>query len=158
MFLREPHVIGWLDDNYPDLDFGVAPIPKDVASVSYGGSYLWTVSKDSPYPDEAWQFVDFLMSDEVYARYAVVGGIIPMTKPVAALPQYSENPYLKVFIEQDAAVVPPFPRMARASEIIGAYVERFCYGDIGIDDMLERAQRDVDALLDRNQKRTASNL
>ena len=97
------------------------------------------------------------MSDDVYARYAVVGGIIPVTKPVAALPQYSENPYLKVFIEQEAAALSPFPRMARASEIVGAYVERFCYGDIGIDEMLDRAQRDVDALLDRNKQSTSAN-
>lgn len=158
MFLREPHVIGWLQDNYPDLDFGVAPIPKGAESISSGGSYLWVVSKDSPHPDAAWRFVDFLMSDDVYARYAVVGGIIPMTKPVAALPQYSEDPYLKVFIEQEAAAVSPFPRMARASDIIGAYVERFCYGRIGIDDMLDRAQRDVDALLDRNKQRAAAGL
>jgi len=157
MFLREPHVIGWLQDNYPDLDFGVAPIPKGAESISSGGSYLWTVSKDAAHPDAAWRFVEFLMSDDVYARYAVVGGIIPVTKPVAALPQYSENPYLKVFIEQEAAALSPFPRMARASEIVGAYVERFCYGRIGIDEMLERAQRDVDALLDRNKQSTSAN-
>jgi hypothetical protein len=48
--------------------------------------------------------------------------------------------------------------MARASDIIGAYVERFCYGRIGIDDMLDRAQRDVDALLDRNKQRAAAGL
>lgn len=153
MFLREAHVIRWLHENYPDLDFGVAPIPADVASVSSGGSYIFSVSNDSPNQDAAWQFVQFLLSDEAYGRYASIGGLLPVTRSIASLPRYQDDPNLRAFIEQRVAVPPRFPRSDRALDILGAYIERFCYGRIGRDEMLERAAGDIDALLRVNRDR-----
>ena len=153
MFIREVHVVRWLKENYPDLDFGVGPIPAREASISSGGSYLWVVSKDSPHQEAAWRFIQFLMEDEAYEKYASIGGILPATRSIAALPQYSEDEHLKVFLEQQAAVPTMFPRISRAEDILGAYIERFCYGRLEAEEVLERAQRDIDALLARNQKR-----
>ncbi len=154
MFLREIHVVRWLRENYPDLEFGVAPVPAKAASVSSGGSYLWVVSKDSPHREAAWRFITFLLSDASYSRYVAIGGVLPMTRSVASLPKYSEDPYVKVFLEQEVAPTNLFPRAGRASDILGAYLERFCYGRIGAEEMLERAERDVNALLARNRRRT----
>lgn len=151
MFIREPHVIRWLADHYPDLDYGVAPIPAKEASISWGGPYVWVVSKDTPYQEAAWRFIQFLMADEAYARYATVAGILPTTQSVATLPAYRDDPYLQVFLRQQVAPPTPYPRIGRAKDIIGAYIERFCYGQIGAQEMLDRAQRDVDALLARNR-------
>jgi multiple sugar transport system substrate-binding protein len=153
MFLRESHVIRWLRENYPDLDFGVAPVPADVASISSGGSYLYTVSDDSPHPEAAWEFVEFLLSDEAYSRYVSIGGLLPTTKSIASLPQYRNDPYLQAFINQRVAPPARFPRSDRAYDILGAYIERFCYGQIGPDEMLERAAEDIDALLTVNHNR-----
>jgi ABC-type glycerol-3-phosphate transport system substrate-binding protein len=152
MFMREAHVIRWLGEHYPDLEYGVAPIPAKTRSLSSGGSYVWVVSKDAPHQDAAWRFIEFLMQDEAYARYAAVAGIIPTMRSVAARPPYSEDPYLQAFLAQPVAPTPSFPRIGRASDILGAYIERFCYGRIGAEEMLERAQRDVDALLARNRR------
>lgn len=151
MFIREVHVVRWLEEHYPDLDYGVGPIPAREASISSGSSYLWVVSNDSPHKDAAWRFIEFLMEDEAYQEYASIGGIVPATRSVAALPQYSEDPHLKVFLEQQVAPPRSFPLIARAGDIIGDYVERFCYGHLGVEEMLERAQHDVDALLARKR-------
>ena len=151
MFLREMHVIRWLEEYYPDLSFGVAPVPGKAASVSSGGSYLWVVSKDSPHQEAAWRFIQFLMQDEMYNRYVAIGGILPVTRSVAA--QYADDEYIRAFLEQEVAAPPPFPRVGRALDILGAYVERFCYGHLDADAMLDRAQRDIDALMVRNRQR-----
>ena len=153
MFIREVHVVRWLQENYPGLDFGVAPIPAREASISSGGSYLWVVSKDSPHQEAAWRFIQFLMEDEAYEAYASIGGILPATKSVASLPKYSEDLHLKVFLEQQTALPTMFPRIGRAEDILGAYIERFCYGHLDAEKMLERAERDVNALLIRNRRR-----
>ena len=153
MFIREVHVVRWLEEHYPDLDYGVGPIPARETSISSGGSYLWVVSNDSPHRDAAWRFIEFLMEDEAYEEYASIGGIVPATRSVAALPRYSEDTHLKVFLEQQVAPPRSFRGIGRAGDIIGAYVERFCYGHLGAEEMLERAQRDVDALLARNRRR-----
>ncbi len=153
MFLREAHVIRWLRENYPDLDFGVAPVPARDTSLTSSGSYVWMVSRDAPYPEAAWQWIAFLMQEDVYARYAAIGGILPMVKAVAARPEYRDDPHLRVFLEQSVAPPYSFPRYNRANDLVGAYVERFCYGRIGADEMLERAERDLNALLAPNRKR-----
>ena len=151
MFLREVHVIRWLKENYPDVDFGVGPVPGKVQSVTSGGPYLWVVSKDSPHQEAAWRFIQFLMQDDMYSRYVEIGGVLPVTRSVAA--QYAHDEHLKVFLDQDVAAPAPFPRVGRALDMLGAYVERFCYGHIDAEEMLDRAQRDIDALLARNRRR-----
>ena len=151
MFLREVHVIRWLRENYPDLDFGVAPIPRKERSFSGGGAYMFVVSEDSPNPDAAWRFVQFLLSDEGYIEYTGIGGVIPTTKSVAALPQFSDDPMMQTFIHQEMAPVRPFYRMSRVLDVIGAYVERFCYGRMTVEEALAGAERDVNALLEPNK-------
>lgn len=151
MFIREAHVIRWLRENYPDLDFGVTHIPQRDTSISAGGNYVFAVSSDSPNQDAAWRFAQFVRSDEAYQRYAAIGGVMPATRSVAAQPRYADDPYIRVFLEQPARSSGGFPRAGRALDILGAYIERFCYGQIGIDEMLERAEQDVNAVLASNR-------
>ncbi len=152
MFIREPHVMGWLRDNYPDLDFGVAPIPRRDTSISAAGSYMFAVSADSPHPDAAWRFAEFLTNDSSYTRYAAAAGVLPMTRSVASLPAYTDDPGMQVFLQQGARSTGGFPRASRAADILGAYIERFCYGHLTADEVLTRATRDVDAVLAPNRR------
>jgi len=149
MFLREVHVIRWLEENYPDLNFGVAPVPRQDTSLSYINPYVWTVSSQTPHPTASWRFIEFLMSEEAYARYASIGGVVPVTKSVAAREPFAQDPYLQVFLNQRMKAPDVFPRENRAKAILGAHIERFCYGRTGIDETLRRAEENVNALLDQ---------
>ncbi len=153
MFLREVHVVRWMQENYPDVDFGVAPIPEDEGSYSAGGTYIWAVSGDSPHQEAAWRFVRFMMSHDVYARYAEVGGALPTIRSVAELPVYRDDPYLSTFLEQELRIITPFPRLQQALEIVGAYIERFCYGQLPASEVLPRMEEDLNALLAPNRRR-----
>ena len=153
MFLREIHVLLWLKEHYPDLDFGVGPVPARAQSISHGGSYLYVVSKDSPHTDRAWRFIEWMMSDESYGRYVGVGGVTPTTKSVASLPLYQNDPMIKVFLEQKVAPTESFPRVTRAYGTVGSYIERFVYGNLTVDETLRRAEEEVNALLSRNLPR-----
>ena len=156
MFIREPHVMRWLDDNYPDLDYGVAPIPRRDTSISAAGSYLFAVSTDSPHPDAAWRFAEFLMSDEGYTRYTQATSVVPTTASIASLPRYTEDPQMQTFLDQPARNTGGFPRASRAADILGAYIERFAYGHLTADEVLERATRDIDAVLAPNRRTVSS--
>lgn len=156
MFIREAHVMGWLRDNYPDLDFGVAPIPRRDTSISAAGTYMFAVSGDSPHPYAAWRFAEFLMSDSSYTRYARAAGVLPMTDAVASMPVYTSDPGMRVFLDQAARSTGGFPRASRAADILGAYIERFCYGHLTAEEVLERATRDVNAVLAPNRRADAS--
>lgn len=156
MFIREPHVMRWLDDNYPDLDYGVAPIPRRDTSISAAGSYLFAVSADSPHPEAAWRFAEFLMSDEGYTRYTQATSVVPTTASIAALPRYTDDPQMQTFLDQAARNTGGFPRASRAADILGAYIERFAYGHLTADEVLERATRDIDAVLAPNRRTVSS--
>ena len=97
----------------------------------------------------AWGFVQFLMEDEAYTRYAAIGGVMPATRTVAALPEYRDDPVIGVFLKQDVAPTNTFEGADRALDMLGAYIERFCYGRLSLDETLERAERDINALLAR---------
>ena len=153
MFLREMHVIRWLEVNYPDIEFGVAPVPARDTSMSFGGSYVWSVSRDSPHQEAGWEWIHFLMDDEAYTRYIGIGGIMPVMKSVTRRPEFSSDPHMKVFLDQPVAAPYKFPGYARASDLLGAYIERFCYGQVGAVEMLERAESDINAILAPNRRR-----
>ena len=147
MFIREVHVIRWLRENYPDLEFGVAPIPTGVRSVSAGGPYMFVVPTDSKVSEKAWQLIDYMMSDEVYKRYAAIGGVVPTLSTVASDSMFVSDAKLNIFMQQDMEAIPPFPRMYQATDILGAYIERFCYGQLTVEEALNRAERDINAIL-----------
>lgn len=151
MFMREVHVVRWLQKNHPEVNFGVAPIPKRDTSLSSAMPYVWSVSNQSSHPEEAWRFIEFLMSKEAYSRYAEIGGVVPVTKSVAQMPQFRDDPYLKTFLEQDLQPPEVFPRLGRAQGILGAYIERFTYGRMELEESLRQAEQDVNALLRRRQ-------
>ncbi len=155
MFLREMHVIRWLEENYPAVDFGVAPVPARERSVSFGASYVWSVSRDSPHQDAAWEWVKFLMDDEAYTRYMDIGGILPVMKSVASQPKFSEDPHVSVFLDQEVAPPYKFPGYTRATDLLGAYIERLAYGRLDGVEMLERAENDINAILAPNRERIA---
>lgn len=162
MFIRELHVVDWMRTNYPDVEFGVGKIPAadtSLTSYSSGGSYPFVVSSDSDVKEIAWRFIEFLMSDEPYTRYMQTLNELPMLKSVAARPEFSNDPYVRTFMEQPVYIPPKFSHDKRSLAILGAYVERLAYGRISSEEMLERVTHDVDAHLRTNlarQQRTAS--
>ncbi|HMB92979.1 MAG TPA: extracellular solute-binding protein [Rhodothermales bacterium] len=153
MFIRELHVVDWMKVNYPDVEFGVAQIPKEDTTFSSGGAYPMVVSSESEHQEEAWRFLEFLMSDDVYARYAETMHEMPTLKSVAERPQFKNDPYLQVFINQPAYIPPKFPHDKRSLEILGAYLERFAYGHLSIEETLDRATEDINAHLQTNYAR-----
>jgi hypothetical protein len=78
---------------------------------------------------------------------------LPMLKSVAALPEFSEDPYVRTFLEQPVYIPPKFPHDKRSLGILGAYIERLAYGHLTSEEMLERATNDIDAHLRTNRER-----
>lgn len=149
IFFREAYMTRFLEEHYPNVEYGLAPLPRKRSSLSDGASYVLTVNAESPNKEAAWRFVEFLMGDESYKRMMSAGGTTPTMKSIAALPRYAEDPLVRPFLHQEVAPTNTGPGMDRALEMLGAYIERFCYGHLTIDETLERAEKDVNALLDR---------
>lgn len=147
MFVREDHVIAWMAEHYPEVDYGVAHIPTldtTLTSYSSGGAFPFVVSNQSAYPDEAWRFLEFLLEDAIYLRYIELVRAQPNYLGVARLPQYWDDPYLRVYRTQPVRVPPKFAHDKYSLERIGEYVERFTYGRITLEETLRRMNEEID--------------
>ena len=103
MFIREDHVIYWLAENFPDIEYGIAPIPPlDTTYTSYssGGAFPMVVNSESPHQEEAWRFLEFLLQDEPYLRYVRAVKAQPILRSVAHLPEFKDNSLLQTYRNQ----------------------------------------------------------
>lgn len=93
------------------VDFGVAPLPAlpgdTKPAASFSGTRAMFVSAYSDYPEEANDFAEFLMSDEMQILRFNLTGALPSVDVAV------ESPYLKGFIEQldYAFPTPSIPEM-----------------------------------------------
>ncbi len=109
------HITGlWNVANFKNagIDFGVAPLPAlpgdDKPSASFSGTRAMFVSAYTDYPEQANDFAQFLMSDEIQKlRFDITGALPSVNIDV-------ESPYLKGFMTQldYAFPMPSIPEMA----------------------------------------------
>ena len=92
-------LIPFLKDNFPDLDYGIAPLPagKQKATVAFTTAY--SSPKDSPFAAEAWQLVNYLTGPEGMGKWTSSGIAMPTRKSVAETNGFYEHPVFKVFME-----------------------------------------------------------
>lgn len=150
MFMREDHVIYWLSENFPDIEYGIAPIPPlDSTHTSYssGGAFPMVVNSESQYQEDAWRFLEFLLEDEAYLRYVRAVKAQPVLHSVAELAEFNDNPMLQVYRNQRVYLPPKFAHDKYSLELIGTYVERFAYGHLSAEETIERMTDEINAQL-----------
>lgn len=111
-------------DKYPDfklgVDFGVAPLPREQRQAVANGSWGLGISSKTRYPEEAWQFVNWMSGYEGLKLYTSITRDIPARYSVAKefmeLNEYPKN----IFVIQNQKygrprpITPIFPQMAEA--------------------------------------------
>ncbi len=94
---------GWLlpfmADNYPEIDFGMIPLPagKQRATVAFTTAY--SMPKRSAFADESWQLMNYLVGKEGMTSWTKTGIAMPSRKSVAESNGFYEHPVYKVFME-----------------------------------------------------------
>jgi multiple sugar transport system substrate-binding protein len=94
-------VVSDLNANFPDIDYGVAPIPGRAAGdiSAFIGGDLIAIPQMSRYPDAAWEFVQYLLSDAVQVEVFARSGIIPVRSDLIDNPYFEAEPRYLVFGE-----------------------------------------------------------
>ena len=94
---------GWLmpflKDNYPDLDYGIIPLPagKQKATVAFTTAY--SMPKDTRFEAQAWELINYLVGKEGMSNWTASGIAMPSRKSVAEANGFYEHPVYKVFME-----------------------------------------------------------
>lgn len=99
----------WTSILFPESDDGKIYAPC--------GSHPISIAKTSEHPDEAWKFLEFLMSDEINAEFCKRFYMIPLTKSLSENPEFSEGK-LAGFVETINA-----PNYVRTVEQYGYFPE-----------------------------------
>ena len=87
--------IGLLKKDHPEIDFGVAPLPGDKGgAASFAGGDSIAIPTTSRNKKEAWEFINWSLSEEVQVEQFAKNGSIPVRADLA------DNKYAK----QDARV------------------------------------------------------
>lgn len=98
MIITGSWVEGRLRRDYPDFNFGVAPIPYNTTPATYGVIDTLVMFKTARDKDLAWEFLEFLYDDERRFEYVSLQGVLPELISVAERPELSENPNFAVFL------------------------------------------------------------
>jgi multiple sugar transport system substrate-binding protein len=94
------HVMSIANDA-PDLDFGIVPFPvpqKGMESSAFMGGDIMGIPATSKHPEEAWEFIEFCLSEEAQIEIVARNGVVPVRLSMAMDNVYFEkDPRYKVF-------------------------------------------------------------
>lgn len=91
MFSTGSFTVGILDEDYPELDYRVTPIPgREGGSASFAGGDNIAITATSQRPDEAWRFLEWSSRADVQDEFFGQVGVTPVRADVAS-ESYSER-------------------------------------------------------------------
>ena len=126
MMINGPWNISRIEEDAPDLNYGIAMIPKDKKNVSVLGGGNLTIVKGK-HVDEAWEFLTWLEDPKQLEPYAAKTNIFPPRKDVLETSDHWKNDkYLSAFIPVLDVAVPrgPSPKWPEVSEAIQLAIQQ----------------------------------
>ncbi|TCL61924.1 carbohydrate ABC transporter substrate-binding protein (CUT1 family) [Hydrogenispora ethanolica] len=143
MMINGPWQISNLKKDAPDLKWNVALFPKDKKEASVLGGYNIAILKGKQV-NESFQFLTYLCSKNVMAKFCRLSGHLPARSDVAQDDTWQKDPILKTFMDQMKYAMPrgPHPKWPEFSGAI----------QIAIQEALSGFKTPAQALKDASKK------
>jgi peptide/nickel transport system substrate-binding protein len=94
MWNNGPWYINNFRNSYPDTEFTTVPLPKGKQDGASAGGTLLAISPLTEHPDEAWEFIKFMTSDEILREWSTRGYFMPTRGDVLNEEIFQEPPML----------------------------------------------------------------
>lgn len=90
-----------LNLNFPNINYGVALIPKNEGKQhsSFAGGDLVALTSTTQLEKEAWEFINYLLSKDVQVEFFAKNGTIPVRSDFFDNEYFKKEPKFKVFTE-----------------------------------------------------------
>ena len=149
LMVNGPWQIGTLKSDKPKLDWEVAQLPKGTTSASVLGGENLAITKSSKNVDAAWKFLEWSQKPDNLLRYNTIAGKIPSRKDVAHDSHWTDDPVLKVFVEQLEVAKPRAygPKYPEISAAIQDMLQSALTGDTPVDAAVRTAAGKIKPLL-----------
>ncbi|QDP39469.1 ABC transporter substrate-binding protein [Radiobacillus deserti] len=141
-----------LSQDYPDLDWGLTLIPKNEGKnhSSFAGGELIAVPNSSKYVEEAKQFIEYVLSEQVQVGVFAKEGGIPVREDLFANKYFKEEPRYQVFTE--ALKVAETPYSIQYNEIFSqpvlSSIQRALKGEVSPQEAFRDAEKEINKILD----------
>lgn len=126
-----------------------SPLPTDKGgSTSVVGGENLVMFSSTKHPEEAWKFMQFLVTEEPQIIMAQAG-MIPTNTAAANSSEVLEVPFIKSYIEQLETAKPrtPHPNWGKIEESINLAFERAVRGEASAKEALDAAAQEIDGFL-----------
>jgi len=159
MSIEGPWFRGMVNERRPGKEFYTVPVPvPDHLIDSYDTAptlqdlVMFSISAGSSHPDEAWEFVKFVRSDEADLAWdSLAFGGLPTTNAALEHPLAERNiDSFGVFLHEleHARTWPPHPKMISiVRNVIAPYGQKAIIGDLTPLEALRRAVRDANDII-----------
>lgn len=148
MMLNGPWQIPTLQADAPDLKWNVVKVPKDKEFVSVlGGENIGIINGNNV--DAAMKFLTFMGSADMVKENAIKFGMFPPRKDIATDKTWTDDPILKVFMDQMAYAQPrgPHPKWSEISTALSTELQQVLTEVKTPDAAATEAQAAVDKIL-----------
>lgn len=150
MMINGPWQKPKLDEETPDLNYGVALLPKGKEEASVLGGENWAISALSEHKDIAWDFIKFSQEPEVLGAAREIDGKLPSRLDVAQDTNYEwfNDEKLKVFVQQLETAKPRAygPNYPEISRIVQNAVQSSLTGN-DIEKVMKESAENINTLL-----------
>lgn len=149
MFTSGPWVISSLAEAGIDGKWALAPLPAGAESATVLGGMDLLVLKNSEHPEEAKQFLSWLMSDENIRDYYLAVGGVPAKTTLFDDPAFADDPYLPAFqdILADARSRPTVAAAGDVDTALGTAVQAALAGTATPQEALDAAVAEANEAL-----------
>ncbi len=149
MFEGGPWMVSAMQEENPDLDFGVVKMPKDEKFASVLGGENFAIIAGSKNTDTAWEFLQWFGSFDTMKEFIGQTGYFPPRGDVAKDPLWTSDPIKSVFAEQMQYAMPrgPHPKWPEISEAIYMALQEGLSGTKEVGESLDDAQKKIDDIM-----------
>ncbi|WP_156285777.1 sugar ABC transporter substrate-binding protein [Oceanivirga salmonicida] len=149
MFIGGPWMISQIKMDNPDIEFGVAFMPKDKKLASVLGGENLGITESSKDKDLAWELLKYIGDYKTVKEFIGQTGYFPPRKDVAKDPEWTNDSIKVVFAKQMEFAMPrgPHPKWPEISRSIYTALQKVELGTATPKEAFDEAQKEVDLLL-----------
>jgi multiple sugar transport system substrate-binding protein len=149
-----PWVVALIETGDFELNYDTAPPPHAADGEShavYMGSWTYGIPTGVPNVEGSWELLEWLTAEPSAGGWFMVEQVrVPALKSVMDDPTYQQYPQWAGIVEQTASAVGTAvtPVMQETVDLVNAVIEAAVVGDMSVQEALDQAQADAQALLD----------
>jgi multiple sugar transport system substrate-binding protein len=152
ILLTGPWLRGQLQEEAPDIEYGIAPIPEGTTRATYGVTDSIIMFASSEVKEDAWKFLEeAAFTDKWRREFTLKEGFLPVFKSVAEDPHFADDPELAAFTEllPNAKFAPIIPNWEEMADATSRALQQIYLGDAAPEQALGEAAARIDELLEQ---------